>query len=381
MRILLVHNYYRRWGGADATVRFDAGLLRSAGHEVVEYSRHSSEMAGRGATALSAFHSTRTVQDIHRLCRDRFDVAHVHNVMPLISPSVYGAIARHGIPIVQTVNDYRMMCVNGVFFTQGAVCTRCRDGNFLHALPRTCHPEGKAATWLYAAVLGLARMTRTFMRHVTLFMAVSDFVRRQLRQTGIPEARIMVKGNIPTLEVSPSYAAGRYGLYMGRLSAEKGVWTLLRALEGRRDFPFKIAGTGPEEASMRKHVAERGMGHVEFLGFVEGTARFDLLRGAAFLACPSECHETFGISPLEALSVGTPVVAARSGGLPELVVPGVTGALFDPQDAVGLTAAMGEARGWDAEIRRSARRFFDERLTSRAALDGLERAYSRALGR
>ena len=381
MRVLQVHNYYRRLGGADLTVRFDAAVLRTGGVEVVEYSRQSADAdgwKGRLGAAAGAVYSPRTVRDIDRICRSGIDVAHVHNFVPLISPSVYGAIKRHGIPIVQTVNDYRMMCVNGLFYTQGRECTLCRHGNFLHSIPRRCHSEGYAFTALYAAVLGVARATRVFARHVDVFVAVSEHVRGRLLEIGIPDDRIVTKGNFGLPEETPSYKAGDYGLYLGRLSREKGLWTLLDALERRRDFPFRFAGAGPEEAAMREHVRARGMTHVEFLGFVEGEKRFDLLRGARFSIYPSEWPETFGISVVESLAVGTPVIVARSGGLPELVADGVTGRVFSPGDAADLGRAM-ESMVRDAPgLRRKARASYDERMTGERALELLKVSYARA---
>lgn len=381
MRVLVIHNYYGQWGGGDAAVRADIAELQRRGHEVSEYSRRSGELAGgwrRLAAAAASFHSPRMARDVGRLARAGVDVAHVHNFMPLVGPSVFPALRRNRIPVVLTAHDYRMMCVNGIFYTRGAVCRLCAGGNFLHSIPRRCHPKGLAVTIAYAAILQVARAARVFARYVDVYLAVSEFVKSELRALGIPGDRIIVKGNLQDPPGPPSFEPGTYGLYLGRLAKEKGVWTLLRALDGCRGLRFRIAGTGPEEESLRRFVRDRGVDNVEFLGFVPGDKRFDLLRRASYLVVPSECHETFGLSALEALSVGTPVIATRMGGLPELVIPGVGGALVDAGDAEGLKAAMSLMDQEGPGLRRSARSRYESYLASDRGGGALERAYALA---
>ena len=381
MKVLVVHNYFGQWGGVDAAVRSDIASLRRSGHAVAEYVRHSSEIDGawsRIVAAARVFRSPRTALDIARLAASGVDVAHVHNILPLIGPGVYAELRRRGIPVVQTVHDYRMMCVNGIFFTQGEVCRRCAGGNFLHAIPRTCHPKGVAATILYAAVLQYARATRAFTRGIDVFVAVSDFVRSQLRELGIPPSRIVVRGNFEDPPVAPSFEPGTYGLYLGRLAREKGIWTLLKALDRRREARFRIAGTGPEEEKLKTFARDRGMTHVEFLGFVPGKERFEQLRGASVLVIPSECHESYGISAREALSVGTPVIASRMGGLPELVIPGVTGRLVRAGDDQDLEAALASMEREAPAMRRPARAQFERSYSADKGTEALMRAYALA---
>ena len=378
MKVLVINNYFGEWGGIDAAVRSEISGLRRFGHEVVEYSRASAEIAqgwGRWVAAAGAFHSRRTSDAIARHARAGIDVAHVNNFLPLVGLGVYRALRRHRIPVVQTVHDYRMMCVNGIFFTGGEVCRRCAAGNFLHSIPRRCHPKGLAATILYAAVLQYGRATRAFTRGIDVFVAVSEHVASELRALGIPRRRIIVRGISEDPPVDPSFESGGYSLYLGRLAREKGVWTLVKALERRSGRPMKFAGTGPEERELTRFVRERGLKHVEFLGFVSGSERFELLRRASYLVMPSECHETFGVSAREALSVGTPVIATRMGGLPEIVVPGVSGVLVEPGNPDGLAAAMAQMDREAPGLRKSARAYFEKRWTVDQGAESLNRAY------
>jgi glycosyltransferase involved in cell wall biosynthesis len=382
MRILQVHNFYDHFGGECQVVRAQRALLEAAGHEVVPFYRHSRDIAGwsalRKANALArvAFNPEMRRRLAETVASARPDVAHVHNVFPLISPSIYTYLAELGIPIVQTVHNYRFVCPNGLFYAAGKPCEAClQEKSFLPALRKACFRDSWALSGLYAAAVGLGWRNGAFAA-IDTFVALSYFIRDKLTQGGVSLEKIRVCGNFIDLgRAEPAhFPKSSYALYLGRLSAEKGIRTLLAALRRCR-VPCKIAGDGPLRAEVIEALQDPALAHVDYLGFVDGDAKRELIARAACTVVPSECYENFPMAGVESLSLGTAVVAARIGGLPELVQDGETGFLFDAGDAGALAAAlmqvaespdrsaqMGQQAAHEARMRFGAARHLSELL-------------------
>jgi len=348
VKIIVCHNYYREPGGEDQCVPMEIALLRKHGHEVIEFAVRSSDLDDSvharltlGRRLLLSPTVIRRTIDLVR--KEQPDVVHVHNVFPLLTPSLYIGLARAGVPVVQTVHNYRFICPNGLFYSEGHVCRLCAGKNFSHAIRHRCLHGSLAQTVAYAASLQLHWLLGTFPGKLGLLAALSPFVAEQLAQRIGSRERIRVLPNfIDTTPFTPQSEGREYVLFMGRLSAEKGVWQLLRAVQDLPDIPVKIMGGGPEEDGLREAIEMRGLEHVELLGYLGGDARFDVLKRAICLVVPSQSHETFGRVVLEAYAMGVPVIASRMGGLQDLVHHGETGFLFEAGDTAGLAACIRE---------------------------------------
>src|SRR5439155_7842466 len=197
---------------------------------------------------FDTIYSFRTKRDIQRSVAEWDpEVAYIHNVYPLISPSVYHLLSTLEIPIVQCVHDFRPFCPNGLFYTHGERCQRCKGGNYLHAVRHCCYKDSYFLSALYATSVGLNRLQH-MMDKINAYICLTDFYKQLLLEQGIPDEKIFIRPNsIDMSIVTPDFggAFGEYAVYLGRLSAEKGPWTLLRAFEQIPEARLKIIGTGP----------------------------------------------------------------------------------------------------------------------------------------
>ena len=222
-------------------------------------------------------------------------------MFPLLSPSVYVVLKRCGVPVVQTIQNYRFLCPNGLFFTHGRVCEECTTRGYFSAVRNRCIHDSLAASALYASAVALAWRSRNLPGNIDRYIAPSQFVADALITGGVPPSRIRICGNfVESLYTTPA-SKGRYFLYLGRLSAEKGVRTLLDAMQNAPGVTLKVAGRGPLEDEMKKHAAGKA---VEFLGFVSGAEKEHLIREARGMIVPSEWYENFPLSVAESLSLG-----------------------------------------------------------------------------
>jgi glycosyltransferase involved in cell wall biosynthesis len=388
VRILVIHNYYSQRGGERAAVEAEIALLRERGHRISTYTRDNAEIqeggiADRVRMLALSFYSNNTYRDLKTIIREQHpQVAHVHNVFPLVSPSAYRALADEGVPIVQTIHNYRFLCPNGLFYTQGEVCERCISGNTLHAVRLKCYRDSYVLSAAYASILGLHRNLGTF-DHVDRFVALTAFVARKLIEGGLAGSeRIRVLGNFlpdPLPEVGVEDTREPYVLYLGRLAKEKGVGHLLAAASDMPRVRFRIAGDGPMGGQLQASARRMGLSNVEFLGRVGREKKWDLLRRSAATVVPSLWYECFPIVALESMAVGTPVVASRLGSIPSVLEDGTTGLLFAAGDTADLIDKLGWIDRHSGEalmMGRRGRTVVEQRYSSDAHYRGLADIYS-----
>ena len=251
--------------------------------------------------------------------KTRPDGAYIINVFPLISPSVYHALHSLKVPSLQAVGGFRFFCPNALFYTNGHVCERCKHGNYLNAVRYRCYRDSYMFSALFAASIGLNRFAG-MLRKISAFICLTEFIKLKLLEAGVPEDKLFIRPNfIDAARVTPRPGDGNYAVYLGRLSSEKGLWTLVRAFEALKEPLLRIVGTGPLEAELKGYVRERGITNIEFVGFKTGLEKWKLLKGSSFAVVPSECYETFGMVVLEAYAAGKPVIASDIGSLPYVV--------------------------------------------------------------
>jgi glycosyltransferase involved in cell wall biosynthesis len=336
MKVLLVHGAYQQFGGEDSVVRAEKELLERHGDEVLLYSRHNDEIKQFSLAQKASFfpqtvYSRKTTREIGDAVRKfRPDVAFVHNVYPLISPSVYHELYSLDIPAVQVLHNFRPFCPNGFFYTQGKVCEDCKGGNYLNAVRKRCYKDNYLLSGLYALTLGANRLAG-MVNKITGFICLTEFFKIKMLEAGVPEDKLFVRPNfVYAPPLSPAVSGGgNYAIYMGRLSPEKGCWTMVHAFEQIPHVPLKILGTGPLEQELQDYVSQKRIGNIQFLGFKSGDEKWQLLRNSMCLVVPSEWYENFPVTVLEAYMAAKPVIASRMGGLPYIVEDGKSGLLFE----------------------------------------------------
>lgn len=343
MRILLAHNAYQHQGGEDMVVGSEIALLRAHGHEVAEYRRDNSEIMGISKPVLAAntFWSRRTVHEADRLIAEFHpDVIHAHNTFPLISPALYWAAERAGVPVVQTLHNFRLMCLSAMFLRDGKVCEECLGRLPWRGVARKCYRASAAQSAVLAGMLAMHRSLGTYRNKVARYIALNDFCRNKFIEGGLPAERIVVKPNfVDWVEARQhpglSRERERQGLlFVGRLSVEKGVETLARAAVLLPNPGLRVAGEGPEARLLE------GVAGITRLGSLAGDIVRQEMSGALALVLPSIWYENFPRTIVEAFACGLPVIASRIGVLADLVRDGETGLLFEPGNPRDLADKM-----------------------------------------
>lgn len=382
----MAHNRYQQAGGEDSVVQAEVSLLRSKGHEVDVLENDNDDIAGWGAaakTSIQCVYSISAAREAQRrIARFRPDVAHIHNFFPRLSPSVHSACYAAKVPVVQTLHNYRLLCPAATFLRDGKVCEDCL-GKCVPwpAVQHGCYRQSRLASAAVANMLAVHRAWGTWNRTVSRFIALTQFARDKFIAGGLPEERIVVKPNF--VDPDPGMGAGKgdYALFVGRLSEEKGIRTLLAAWSQLpTSYRLKIVGEGPL-ASMVKDASAVG-GGTEWLGRRSKDEVLKLMANAAFLIFPSTWYETFGLVIIEAFSVGLPVIASRLGAMAELVSDGETGRLFMSGRSDALAAAIEWAFSHSDQLqamRRRARNEFENKYTANANYEVLAGVYQSAM--
>jgi glycosyltransferase involved in cell wall biosynthesis len=379
MTILVAHNYYLQPGGEDQTFAAEVSLLEAKGHRVIRYEDRNARIADRN-TALAAVdavwsrRSSRSVSELVRLHKP--DIAHFHNTFPLISPSAYYAARREGAPVVQTLQNYRVMCPGATLFRNGVVCEECIDRKSLApAIVNKCYRGSRSATATVATMLRIHRAAGTWRRKVDLYIAVTEMGRRKLIEGGLPASRIVVKPNFVSPDPRVGTGVGGYALFVGRLAPEKGISVLAEAWRELGQAPLLVAGDGPLASTAWPD-------GVSWIGRQPHEKILALMRDARVLIFPSQWYEGAPMTIVEAFACGLPVIASNLGAMAEMVAHEKTGLLFDAGDAADLARKVKWAFEHPAALeamRVAARREFEEKYTADRNYEMLMAIYETAI--
>ena len=383
MRVLQVHNYYQLAGGEDEVVRGEGTILRDGGWQVDLWSVDNAEITSPIAKAKVALGSSYSMSS--RVAMDRKialtkpDLVHVHNFFPLLTPSIYDACLDAGVPIVQTLHNYRTICPGGFLFREGNICTDCVGASPFQAVSHKCYRGSRIGT------LAVARMAKKFQKtslqknKVNKFIALSDFAKKWFVAGGFPADRIAVKHNF-TIDLGiPIHPVerGNNALFVGRLSPEKGVGTMLEAWRDL-DIPLRIAGEGP----LKEKLEQQSGDNVQFLGQLSRQQLISELRHAMFLVVPSEWYEG-PLTIMEAFACGLPVICSDLGAMQEMVEEGQTGLRFTAGDSKALASRVHwavENRSEMASLGANARKVYERVYTPEANFKMLTAIYNDVLG-
>jgi len=342
VKVLLVHNFYREPGGEDYAFRAEATVLTRHGHEVSTFERSSADatdsVAGVMRTALATPWASRTVRELEeQLARFRPAIVHFHNTFPLISPGAYYACSRAGIPVVQTLHNYRLLCAKADLFRDGSVCEDCVGRSIAWpAIGHRCYRDSLLGTTAVSGMLALHKSLGTWTTAVHRYIALTNFAQDAFVRGGLPSDRIVVKPNFLVDPPRRREGDGDYALFVGRLTEEKGIETLVRAWD-RVDIPLHILGDGPRFERVARWGATRR--NVQLLGWVANEKVRAELSNARFLVFPSLWYEGFPIAILEAMASGVPVLASQRGSLGEIVGPHSGGVTFEAGSDGALASA------------------------------------------
>lgn len=392
LKILLCHNFYQQPGGERVDVLALKLLLEQKGHSVILYTEDNKDIEQYNVLQKIGFFprtlfSHRTYRRLLQIAAlEKPDIAHVHNVFPLLSPAVYLALHEAGIPIVQTVHNYRLMCINGLFLKDGYICERCKSGKFFSGFRFKCYRDSYLLSGLYALTIGGHRRWGTFEK-IDRFIAPTNFVAEKLAESGLVEAsKISILGYFLPAPL-PAYGAPDlqepYIVYIGRLSQEKGIFTLLNVMRDMTSLRLKVMGTGPLLEDTKAYIQSHRLHNIEMLGFVDGEEKYRILRSALCCVVPSEWYEVLPFVVLESAAVGTPIVASRVGSLATLVSEGEKGLLFISGDSSDLREKLEflvTRPDMAIQMGRRARLWMETAHTPEAHYNALSQIYQQVVG-
>lgn len=377
MRIAQIHNAYQIAGGEDRVVELERALLEEHGHDVRQYLVSNDEIVGVGRKArafVETPYSTSARQALRAwLERERPAVVHVHNFFPMLSPSIYDACADADVPVVQTLHNFRTLCAGALMLRDGAFCDKCVGRFPVWGMVHRCYRGSLPGS---VAVTGMILSYRRQRHRVQRFIALSAYARDVFTRAGMPRDRIALKPNfVRDLGAPPSFSRTG-GLYVGRLSEDKGIAQLIAAWMTTAGT-LQVGGTGPLELELRARASPQ----VTFRGWMQsGEVREAMLR-AAFLVAPSLSTEQFPMSLAEAFACGLPVITSRSPALEEIVTEGETGLLCRAGDVADLRTKIEWALAHPEEMARmgrAARARYEARYSDRSNYEMLMRIYAEA---
>jgi glycosyltransferase involved in cell wall biosynthesis len=376
MKILLVHNRYRSGtpSGENRVVEQESAALAALGHEVSLFDRSSDEienwsLAKKATLPARIVWNPETFRDMTAALRaQRPDVVHVHNTFPLVSAAVLYACRNAGVPVVATMHNYRLACVPGSYFRDGAVCHECAGGQLLPGLRHGCYRDSVAATIPVAAAMIAHR--RAWRSLVSAYIFISQSQRDLLSGIRLPDDRVFVRHNLIPLRERPQVPKSSLVVYAGRLDEPKGTRVLMAAwdrylgLSADPGLRLTIAGGGPLDGELAAWAATRPS--VTLAGVLSGADCADLISRARAVLLPSICEETFGLVAIESMAAGVPPIGAAHGALTELITPGVDGRLFSPGDADELASTIADVErnpedyeGYGEAARKTYEQHFD----------------------
>jgi len=363
MKIIQANKFYYRRGGADVYAIELSELLREAGHEVIPFAmKHKENLE----TAYEKYfvsevdlkkregffsdlkkigrivYSLEARKKFKKLLRDeKPDVVHVHNIYHQISPSILSVARRAKVPVVMTVHDYKLINPNYSMFHYGSdvkaneVCEHGKDGKYWQAVWYNCM-NSYGASLTIAVEAYIHSWLKIYKKGVKRFISPSKFLIDLFSKRGYARRKFVNIPNFVRPIVPPKKSGSQCVLYFGRLSEEKGLFTLIEAAKMIKPMPVKIVGKGPQEKDLKRYAEEIGASNVQFVGYKSGNALWSLVAGARAVVMPSISYDNYPLAVLEAQSMGKIVIATDKGGLPEMVQDGETGFLFPPKDSLRL---------------------------------------------
>lgn len=369
MKILLVNKYFNIHGGSETYFFGLAELLQKAGHEVMFFSMQdeknlpcaqseyfvsnvefNGDLSARDKlrAALRMVYSFEAKGKITALIeKEKPDIIHINLFHRVLTASIVDAAKKYQVPVVFTMHDLNCICPNHTMLDHGQICEACLHGNYLNCVKRVCFKDSRAKCLMAAAESEYNKLSGLYNK-IDLFITPSEFYKKKMEESGLTKSPIVhMKNFLPAqTQYGVQSKRGNYVLYYGRLSQEKGILTLVRAMEMVKNIPLVIVGAGPEEKMIRTEVKQLNLeDRVSLVGFKSGEDLWRYVRESACVVVPSEWYEASGYTACEAQAIGKPVIAADAGGLPENIIDGETGFVYEMKNKAALAEAIEKVMG------------------------------------
>lgn len=358
MKIISVNKYFYPKGGAESSFFSRNNALQEHGHKIIEFSmRHPKNVPSKYANyfvsevnysskrlsdklknainVLYSFEAGRKIEDL--IIRERPDIANLHNIYHQLSPSIIHVLKKYKIPVILTLHDYKIVCASYAMFVKGRICEDCKNGKYYACIMNACAGNSRSRSLINTIEMYLHHKILNSYNLVDAFISPSKFLIEKVKEMGFKHKIYYLPNCIKASEIVPKFDWSESSIvYLGRLSKEKGIGTLVKAM---RNFPavtLKIIGEGPIEKNLKSQVVSLKLNNIKFLGYKSGEELKEEIRRAMFLVIPSEWYENNPRSVIESFALGKPAIGARIGGIPELVQDGITGSTYTMADTEDL---------------------------------------------
>ncbi|OGF31345.1 hypothetical protein A2223_03395 [Candidatus Falkowbacteria bacterium RIFOXYA2_FULL_35_8] len=407
MKILLINKFYYYRGGAETVFFITKKILEEAGHHVVVFSMDDSrnqsspyseffvsniDFAGRDnffaemKKIARSFYSLEAKHKLEQLIKqEKPDIAHIHNFMHQLTPSILKVLRDNKIPVVQTLHDYQLICPNYHLYIENSVCERCKQIKFFNATLHRCLKDSYLISFWASLEFYLMRVLKLYREKIDYFISPSDFLSQKI-QSWFQDKKIpiiVVPNPFEVEKYEPNYNLGDYVLCVSRFIKEKGIETLIRAMKNNPSIKLKIAGSGPDFVRMKDIVLSENLSNVELLGHQAQEQVLSLVKNCRFVVIPSELYENQPMVILESMALGKPVLGSDIGGIPELISKNKTGWLFEAGNVSDLEKELSEIYSADTEIvefGKAARKYIEQTHSSEVYYHDLIQVYDKLLG-
>lgn len=367
MKVLQINVYHYRKGGSEAVYFNTSRMLTEHGHTVINYALKWNEnipcsqsmyfpiskdlrkgIAGKIKSIIAYFNNKEAANNLDiLLSKEKPDIAHIHLIWGQLSGAILPILHKHKIPIVFSIHDYRIICPAYTFKDgKGNVCEACEGKHFYKCFTHKCAKNNYLISLIMATEQYYRNKVFKPIKFIDGLIYVSSFA-KSIHEKYLPSLKckenIILYNFTDKLYESPNILEEKYFLFYGRLSFEKGIMTLIKAMESLPNIRLKIAGTGPLEKALKNYTSRKHINNIEFLGYKSGEELQRLVRCAYFIIVPSEWYENNPMTIIEGYSASTPVIGARIGGIPEIILEGRTGFLFDYKNITMLSNIIKKA--------------------------------------
>lgn len=381
--VLMAHNYYKVPGGEDTVFHNEIKMLEKNGHKVTKYTRHNDEIKdgvlSKLKLGIDTIFSLKTYKEVKKLIDENdIDVVHVHNTLPLISPSIYYAARTKKVPIVQTIHNFRLLCPGATFTRCGEICEDCVSKGLEQSLKHKCYRNSLSQTFIMYTMLKLHRIIGTYdkINYITL----TEFNKRKLSSLVKDESKIHVKPNFVEKREGIERTLEDYFVYIGRLDDIKGINFLVEAWKNiDKNINLYIIGTGPEEEKLKHIISENKINNIKLLGFMKREDAFKVIEKSRAIIVPSKWYEGFPMTIAESFSLGVPVIGSRLGNIESIVDNERNGLLFTTNNKESLKEVINKVfydRELNISLGNNAYKVFKEKYTDEENYRSIEKIYN-----
>ena len=342
MKILIIHNYYKFRGGEDEVVDYEKKLLIKSGFEIVEYFKDNNNIKGifyKIKILFNLFFSFSTFFEIDKIIKDKKpDLAHIHNIYPIISPSIYFVLKKYKIPIIHTIHNFRFFCSNGFCLKNGKICIKC-ETNSIKNIFNICSKEKKEYDFLLKIIIYITRLFNLFKK-IDFFIVPSDFIKNKLLSIGISASKVVIKRYSIEIPDRSSYLIRKdllnYFIFVGRLSEEKGITQLVDAFKLLDPIKLIVLGDGPLKEELIIKLKNENINNVQLMGYIKGEQKQLFISKSLALIIPSIWFEIGPLTAVESLSLGVPIIVNNVGATKEFLINNYNGFLYEADKADSL---------------------------------------------